>query len=366
MPHTIEDLIAGHPDEAKAIGAPDRDWMSYGGLRALSADVAEALHAQGIGRGDRVAIVLPNGPEMAAAFVTVAQACVTAPLNPAYREEEFAFYLDDLKARAVILMEGEDGPAAAAAETLGMRIIGLAPDTAGPAGSFALTGRPADTAGDRSSPEGTDVALILHTSGTTSRPKILPLLQSNVAASAENIAASLDLTPDDRCLNVMPLFHIHGLIAAVLATLGSGGQVWCAPGFDALRFFGWLRDAGPTWYTAVPTMHQAIPRPGRAAIARSSAERCGLEVSPVVNGVHSRPGGSTQAFAETSRAPPPSSRALRDGPRLATRMCLRTRLPPARCRNLGRRWALPAAPKVASSPRDPSEASRLARDRRWS
>jgi acyl-CoA synthetase (AMP-forming)/AMP-acid ligase II len=88
------------------------------------------------------------------------------------------------------------------------------------------------------------VALILHTSGTTSRPKIVPLLQSNVAASAQNIAASLALSPEDRCLNVMPLFHIHGLIAAVSASLGGGGSVWCAPGFDALKFFGWMRRRG--------------------------------------------------------------------------------------------------------------------------
>ena len=103
-----------------------------------------------------------------------------------------------------------------------------------------------------------DVALILHTSGTTSRPKIVPLLQSNLVASARNIGTALALTPADRCLNVMPLFHIHGLIAAVTASLAAGASIWCAPGFDALKFFGWMKDAQPTWYTAVPTMHQAI------------------------------------------------------------------------------------------------------------
>ena len=204
-----------------------------------------------------MAIVLPNGPEMAAAFITVAQTAVTAPLNPAYREEEFAFYLEDLKAKALIVMEGDDGPAAAAAQKLGVAIVRLRVDPADPAGQFTLH---SDRTGscDQSAPGPEDVALILHTSGTTSRPKIVPLLQSNIAASAHNIATSLALTPEDRCLNVMPLFHIHGLLAAVSATLSTGGQVWCAPGFDALRFFGWLRDADPTWYTAVPTMHQAI------------------------------------------------------------------------------------------------------------
>lgn len=257
MSETLLSLLAPHPDNSPAIGAPERDWLSYGDLRDLAKSVRDALHAAGVGRSDRVAIVLPNGPEMAAAFITIAQAAVTAPLNPAYREDEFAFYLEDLKAKAIVLMEDEDGPAFAAATRLGITILRLnvATDTA--AGHFKLL---TDTTGtcDTSAPEADDVALILHTSGTTSRPKIVPLLQSNVAASAQNIANSLALTPDDRCMNVMPLFHIHGLLAAVSATLASGGQVWCAPGFDALRFFGWLRDADPTWYTAVPTMHQAI------------------------------------------------------------------------------------------------------------
>jgi acyl-CoA synthetase (AMP-forming)/AMP-acid ligase II len=258
MPETIKGLVAAHPEAAPAIGAPDRDWMTYGQLRALADTVRDALHGAGIGRGDRVAIVLPNGPEMATAFVTVAQTAVTAPLNPAYREDEFAFYIEDLKAKAIILADGDEGPAHAAATKLGVTILRLAFDPTAPAGQFTLSADSGASAKDQSAPEAGDVALILHTSGTTSRPKIVPLLQSNVAASAQNIAGSLALTAEDRCMNVMPLFHIHGLLAAVSSTLASGGQVWCAPGFDALKFFGWLRDADPTWYTAVPTMHQAI------------------------------------------------------------------------------------------------------------
>jgi acyl-CoA synthetase (AMP-forming)/AMP-acid ligase II len=195
MTETLTALIAAHDGAAPALGAPGRDWMDYAGLRALSADVAGALHAAGVGRGDRVAIVLPNGPEMAAAFVTVAQVATTCPLNPAYKQDEFAFYLEDLKAKAIILMEGEDGPAFAAAEGLGLSVIRLVPDGAGPAGAFALRAEGNAGIADRAAPEAGDVALILHTSGTTSRPKIVPLLQSNLAASARNIGASLDLTP---------------------------------------------------------------------------------------------------------------------------------------------------------------------------
>ncbi len=255
---TIRSLIAPHPDDAPALGAPGRAWLSYGGLRALSDRVEAGLRAAGVGAADRVAIVLPNGPEMAAAFVTVAQAATTAPLNSAYREDEFAFYLEDLKAKAIVVEAGYDGPALAAANRFGLTVLRLERDEADSAGTFTLTPDHATEATPAGTPGPGDVALILHTSGTTSRPKIVPLLHSNVAASARHIAQSLALTPDDRCLNVMPLFHIHGLVAAVSASLSAGASVWCAPGFDALRFFGWLKDARPTWYTAVPTMHQAI------------------------------------------------------------------------------------------------------------
>ena len=259
MSQTLSALLAGHPDDAPALGAPDRPWLSHGGLRDLAARTAESLHEAGVGRGDRVAIVLPNGPEMAAAFVTIAQAAVTAPLNPAYRVDEFDFYLSDLKARAIVLPEGYDGPALEAAQRHGLAVLRLATAADAPAGQFTLH---ADTRAEGTpdtTPAGADdIALILHTSGTTSRPKIVPLLQRNVAASARHIATALALTPADRCLNVMPLFHIHGLLAAISASLSAGASICCAPGFDALRFFGWLDAARPSWYTAVPTMHQAI------------------------------------------------------------------------------------------------------------
>jgi acyl-CoA synthetase (AMP-forming)/AMP-acid ligase II len=102
------------------------------------------------------------------------------------------------------------------------------------------------------------VALVLHTSGTTSRPKIVPLTQRNVFASAQHIAHSTRFTAQDRGLNVMPLFHIHGLIAGILAPLSQGGEVHCTSGFNALKFFAQMDEVKPTWYTAVPTMHQAI------------------------------------------------------------------------------------------------------------
>ena len=256
---TLTDILENHPAAALAIGAPGREWLTYGALRALCADVGAQLRCFGIGADARVAIVLPNGPEMATAFVAIAQNAITAPLNPSYQQEEYAFYLEDLKAKALVVAEGYDGPAVAAAKSCGVAVLRLHTSDQLPAGHFSLVGAlAAEPVAGPTKPSSDQIALILHTSGTTSRPKIVPLLHSNVAASAKHICTSLALSPSDRCLNVMPLFHIHGLIAAVTASLAAGSSVWCAPGFDALKFFGWMKDASPTWYTAVPTMHQAI------------------------------------------------------------------------------------------------------------
>jgi len=260
MSNTIADLLANHPAQANAIGAPDRPWMNYGQLRELSEKTIGMLASMGIGPDQRVAIVLPNGPEMASAFITIAQGAVTAPLNPGYRQDEYEFYLTDLSASALVVLQDEDGPAVAAANAKKIPIIRLQSNATEPAGMFTLQASDVDNnnQGTAKPASPNDVALILHTSGTTSRPKIVPLLQRNLVASANHIGATLQLGPKDCCLNIMPLFHIHGLIAAVLSSLAAGASIVCTNGFNALQFFGWLDDAKPSWYTAVPTMHQAI------------------------------------------------------------------------------------------------------------
>jgi len=260
MPATLIELLAGGADAAPAIAAPGRVPLTYAGLRAVVDATRERLNGLGIGRNDRVAIVLDNGPEMAACFVACACAVASAPLNPAYRAEEFEFYLDDLKAAALIVAQGSTSPAVAAAGKLGVRLLELVPQPEQGAGAFVLqaAGGAAAAPAHPGPARPDDVSMVLHTSGTTSRPKIVPLSQRNLCASASHIRSTLAFTPADRGLNIMPLFHIHGLIAGVLAPLSAGSSIFCTPGFNALKFFAWMEESRPTWYTAVPTMHQAI------------------------------------------------------------------------------------------------------------
>jgi len=253
---SVAALLEAGAEEAPAIGAPDRAPLTHRGLRTLAARTVRDLNAMGIGRNDRVAIVLPNGPEMAAAFIAIAAGATTAPLNPAYRAEEFDFYLSDLNAKALLVLDGMESPALAVAAGRNIPIVRLVPERL--AGDFRLEAELSGTAAQAGMAGEDDIALVLHTSGTTSRPKIVPLSHRNVTASAYHIGNTLALRESDVCLNIMPLFHIHGLIAATLSSIAAGASVVCTPGFNALKFFSWFQQANPTWYTAVPTMHQAI------------------------------------------------------------------------------------------------------------
>ena len=237
----------------KAPGRPD---LSYARLVETVRSIRGQLCEMGVGRADRVAIVLPNGPEMAVAFMAVSSCAVCAPLNPAYCAAEFDFYLSDLQARALIAPATVDSPAIKVAAEQGIPVFELR--SLAEAGSLALAGRPCGPPNPAGASEAGDVALVLHTSGTTSRPKMVPLTHQNLYQSAISIARWFSLTESDCCLNIMPLFHIHGLIGAVLSSLSAGACAACAPGSDATKFFDWVRRLEPTWYTAVPTMHQAI------------------------------------------------------------------------------------------------------------
>jgi acyl-CoA synthetase (AMP-forming)/AMP-acid ligase II len=253
-------LLGRGEDAAAAIGAPESKPLAWSALRELASRTIDALNAMGIGRGDRVATVLRNSPEMAAGFVCLASGVATAPLNPGYREDEFDFYLGDLKPKVLLVETGVDSPARQVAAKLSIPVVELHPEPATGAGTFRLEAPPG-LRGKARSPgpgKGEDLALLLHTSGTTARPKLVPLTQANLVASARHIATTLQLTPQDICLQIMPLFHIHGLVAGVLSSLAAGAQSCITPGFNALRFFHWLEEVHPTWTTGVPTMHRAV------------------------------------------------------------------------------------------------------------
>jgi acyl-CoA synthetase (AMP-forming)/AMP-acid ligase II/thioesterase domain-containing protein len=251
-------VAARRDPDAIAIAAPGRAPLSHGRLELSVDSSRRALHELGVGPDDRLALVLPQGPEMAVATIAAMSTAACAPLNPAYRETELDAYLASVRATAVIVEANAESPARVVARRRGIPIIELSADAGDAAGVFTLIGSRRGAASSPRVPGARDTALLQLTSGTTARPKLVPLTHANLCASARTIADTLRLGSGDRCLSVMPLFHIHGLVAAVLSTLTAGGSVVCPPGFDPARFFSWLAESAPSWYTAAPALHQAI------------------------------------------------------------------------------------------------------------
>ncbi len=266
-PCSLIDLIKPIPADRIAIILPETNLrVTYGALRAQVEAVAEQLAAAGITRGDRVGIALPNGLPLIVSFLAASVAGTAAPLNPAYKEDEFRFYLEDTAAKVLILPpDGLDAARRAAGDRIPILTIDM--DAAGTVTLHGVAGRKAVAP-----PSVNDVALVLHTSGSTGRPKRVPLAHANLSISAGNVARSYALGSDDVALCVMPLFHVHGLVASTLATLSTGGTVVVPGKFNPLSFWRVANDCGVTWYSAVPTLHQlllarvdpASPRPAGA------------------------------------------------------------------------------------------------------
>jgi acyl-CoA synthetase (AMP-forming)/AMP-acid ligase II len=239
----------GHP----ALVAPETGTvLSYGDLHGAVDRVARELAGIGITPGDAVAMSFLNGPEMVIGFLAIiATGAAAAPLNPAYTADEFRGYLVDLRPRAMILHGGAGEAARGVCQELGVQVLHAAESP------HALTlGARADGALPHRDPDA--LALLLHTSGTTSRPKVVPLRQRHLASSARAVAATYALGPDDVSHCVMPLFHVHGLVASTLATLSNGGTVLLPPRFSASAFWGDTVAYGATWYSAVPTIHGVL------------------------------------------------------------------------------------------------------------
>ena len=256
MSRTLDALLERGRANDLAVAVPGGPKLTYARLREEVSRAAEALGALGVGRNDPVALVIPNSAETIVLFLAAARAGVAAPLNPAYKQEEFRFYLEDTGARTLVVAPGH-GDAARAAMPADSLVVEAAFSGDGHLG-LEPSGRPGP-ARPVAAPSDEDVALVLHTSGTTSRPKQVPLRQRNLAFSAENIARTYGLRPDDVALCVMPLFHIHGLMASTMATFASGGTVTVpSGGFDAMTFWPAAAEFGATWYSAVPTIHQML------------------------------------------------------------------------------------------------------------
>ncbi|OJJ44750.1 hypothetical protein ASPZODRAFT_71435 [Penicilliopsis zonata CBS 506.65] len=242
---------------------PDVLAVSYQQLHSHIGAFQEKLARLGIKHGDAVSIALPNSYEFIVSFLAASwQRGIAAPLNPAYKQDEFEFYIDDLKSAVALVPKGsfeQNGPAVRAARKYNAAIAECYWDGREVVLDVKelgkLQGREYQRL-EQAQPE--DTALVLHTSGTTGRPKAVPLSHRNLTTTMRNIQDTYKLGPEDRTYLVMPLFHVHGLLAAFLAPLSSGGSVIVPPKFSASQFWTDFIAHKANWYTAVPTIHQIL------------------------------------------------------------------------------------------------------------
>eukprot|EP00887_Chlorella_sp_A99_P002168 scaffold21.g2168.t1 len=271
---TLADVLAGDDAAPALLGGSGGPSFSRGVLAAMTRQFAASLRASGIQPGDVITIVDYNTVEFIVAFVGATLARATAaPLNSAYSKEEFLFYCEDAQSKLVVVGRGGNAAAEAAAAAApggALPVVSLAVTAPG---QLEVASKAASGAGSAfklqvaapgaelaDPPAGDDVALFLHTSGTTSRPKGVPLTHANLAASLANIVRTYEFVPEDRSVLVMPLFHVHGLMAGLLSPLAARAAVVLpASGrFSAGTFWADAVEHGATFYTAVPTMHQIL------------------------------------------------------------------------------------------------------------
>jgi len=263
--------------ESCALMALGRQPLTFRGLCDLAVRTTAVLQAHGVGRGSRVALTMPNGPEALAAFLAIGSSATVAPVNPASTEAELDAALADLRVDALVTHGPGGSLARNVASARQLTVFELSFDPEAPAGEFSLSVDAGAGRGLRDGGTGfaepDEVAIVMATSGTTAKPKIVPLLHSATVAGARLTASALALSPRDRYLCIMPMHHVHSLITA-LGALATGGSVVVCPPFEADQFFQALDACQPTWYSAAPALQQAIL--ARASAYPAVIERSGL------------------------------------------------------------------------------------------
>ena len=245
------------PSNKTSVIIPGGPNINYQDFRDEVEKIAGLLAGYGVNKGSAVSIVLENSLDFMVDFLAVTRAgAIAAPLNPAYTVDEFKFFMEDADAKLVIVSAG----ATAAIEAANNLSIPFLISSVNSDGKVALSHKDNNLSKsiDPENPSPDDIALFLHTSGTTSRPKGVPLTHSNLMTSLNNIVKTYALTENDTALVVMPLFHVHGLIGVALSSLNSAGTIVIPPRFSASNFWQNQALTNATWYSAVPTIHQIL------------------------------------------------------------------------------------------------------------
>jgi acyl-CoA synthetase (AMP-forming)/AMP-acid ligase II/acyl carrier protein len=263
---TLYGLLRSQNPDAVAIRAPmhlSSETVSFGEIIKLIQGYGN-LKLLNVEPGDLVAYMTPYGPIGAVAFLAFGSQTTVAPLDPNFTAVELEQALVQLQAKVLISFDClPQDVVVTVTERCNVRYT--VATTKGSCGLFRLSNMNGDgsnelidvppmiTAADQT-------LFIVRTSGTTSIPKIVPQINRAVVSNARLLASSLHLNSSDIALNAMPLFHVGGIYANLLGSLSVGGSVICLPAFNGEIFANILiqTECAPTWYSAVPTIHQMV------------------------------------------------------------------------------------------------------------
>ena len=281
IPEALDAWATRTPD-APALVIEGREPLTHGGLAEVRSTLAARLNAAGFGRNDRIAIVHPGGPEGAATVIGVYGCATAVPLNPDATLGEFVLCFRDMRIQALVVAADFDTPAVGAAQHLNLPVFRVEGDPEAPAGWVTLSGETDRPPREAEPVRPDDIAVLFRTSGSTSHSKTVPTLHRHFRAAVGNVAALFEQTAADRCLNLMPLFHQHGLSTALSVPLSAGGSVICMADFDIETFFRWLVVLRPTWYSGSYTFHHAVA--AHAADYREYIEGASLRFARTASG----------------------------------------------------------------------------------
>lgn len=261
IPAFIRDHARERP-HAPAILSSGGEVLTYEMLQRQIEAIAASLADAGITAGTRVAIVMPDGPELAVAIVAVACAATAVPLNPSLTAAEFEGLFVAQKLEALILADWAESAAEAVATRRGMCIMAAARKP----GGLQITQRtpPLATPAKARAVTPDDTAFILRTSGTTARPKLVPITHRNLVAMAERMQKWFALVPTDRVLCILPLYYAQGLKMSLFVPLILGSSLACPSRSVQPDVLAWLDELQATWVTAGPTLLRSLLERARA------------------------------------------------------------------------------------------------------
>lgn len=302
------DVLPSTDDVALIDPSSERMDLTHSVLKSFLQDDFD-LTEYGIPYQSRVGVLIPNGPELATLLVSLVTKWCAAPMNPNITASEIKHELESMKCTSLIILSGfsNNSSIVEVASSLGLIVIALHPSVA-VTGLFTLQLVQTSTKAQvcsRSTLSGhnsnQNIVLLLHTSGTGGKKKLVPYTLEMLITGVCCIISSWNLSPDDRCLNMMPLFHIGGIVRNIFSPLLSGGSVITCNAFDPVLFWDILMTRRFTWYYAAPTMHHAIllEASHRVTASQSSNKFNLKQIIKPVRFIANAAGGLLPALAES-------------------------------------------------------------------